>query len=121
MNDCFYPYRIPGRTVEPIVQRAFVATREKRLLQRRHSRIVTRAMLLISAPGFAPLQHVLTVGTAIDMWALGCRREALATIMTMGAGAITGVGFIGGGVIFMRRDVVRGLTTPLADRAARQD
>lgn len=80
---------LSGVALRPLPNRVDIAA--TRLLQRRHSRVVTRAMLLISAPGFAPLQHVLTVGTAIDMWALGCRREALATIMTMGAGAITGV------------------------------
>jgi len=73
----------------PLPSRLDVAT--TRLLQRRHSSAVTRVMLLISAPGFAPLQHVLTVGTALDMWALGRRREAFFTTMTMGAGAITGV------------------------------
>ncbi len=75
--------------LRPLPNRVDIAA--TRLLQHRHSSAVTRAMLLISAPGFAPLQHVLTIGTAIDMWALGSRREALATIMTMGAGAITGV------------------------------
>src|SRR5438093_416773 len=40
-----------------------------RLLQRRHSRPVTRGMVVISAPGFAPLQHALTLGTALDLWA----------------------------------------------------
>jgi len=62
-----------------------------RLLQRRHAPLVTRGMVLISAPGFAPLQHVLTVGTAIDLWALGHRREALFTTLTMGSGFITGI------------------------------
>ena len=46
---------------------------------------------LISAPGFAPLQHALTLGTALDFWSLGYRREALFTMLTMGAGATTGV------------------------------
>lgn len=62
-----------------------------RLLQRRHSLPVTRAMTLISTPGFAPLQHALTLGMAIDFWAFGYRREALFTMLTMGAGVITGV------------------------------
>lgn len=75
--------------LRPLPSRLDVAT--TRLLQRRHYRAVTRAMLLISAPGFAPLQHVLTVATTADMWALGRRREAFFTTMTMGAGAITGV------------------------------
>jgi len=74
---------------QPLPSRLDVAT--TRLLQRRHYRAVTRAMLLISAPGFAPLQHALTIGAALDMWALGRRREAFFTTMTMGAGAITGV------------------------------
>lgn len=73
----------------PLPSRLDVAT--TRLLQRRHSARVTRAMVLISAPGFAPLQHALTVGTAIDLWAFGHRREALFTLLTMGAGSITGV------------------------------
>src|SRR5690242_11152694 len=42
----------------PLPSRLDVAT--TRLLQRRQSRRVTRAMVLISAPGFAPLQHALT-------------------------------------------------------------
>ncbi len=62
-----------------------------RLLQRRQSRAVTRAMTVISMPGFAPLQHVLTVCTSLDLWALGHRRESLFTMLTMGAGATTGV------------------------------
>jgi membrane-associated phospholipid phosphatase len=62
-----------------------------RLLQRRHSRRVRQAMALISLPGFAPLEHVLTVGTALNFWSFGYRREALFTLLTMGAGAITGV------------------------------
>jgi undecaprenyl-diphosphatase len=62
-----------------------------RLLQRRHSRLVTRGMMVVSAPGFAPLQHALTVGTALDLWAFGHRREALFTMLSMGAGATTGV------------------------------
>ena len=62
-----------------------------RLLQRRHSRRVRRAMALISLPGFAPLEHALTVGTALNFWSFGYRREALFTLLTMGAGAITGV------------------------------
>jgi membrane-associated phospholipid phosphatase len=62
-----------------------------RLLQRRQPEPVTRAMTLISAPGFAPLQHVLTAGTSMDLWALGHRREALFVMLTMGAGTITGV------------------------------
>jgi undecaprenyl-diphosphatase len=73
----------------PLPSRLDVAT--TRLLQRRHSQRVTRAMVLISAPGFAPLQHALTVGTALDLWAFGHRREALFTMLTMGAGSITGV------------------------------
>ena len=74
---------------QPVPSRLDLAA--TRLLQRRHSRYVTRGMELISAPGFAPLQHALTLGTAIDFWAFGHRREALFTMMTMGAGAITGV------------------------------
>jgi len=62
-----------------------------RLLQRREPPLVTRVMVLVSAPGFAPLQHALTVGTAIDLWAFGHRREALFTMLTMGAGTITGI------------------------------
>ena len=62
-----------------------------RLLQRRHSRLVTWGMMVLSAPGFAPLQHALTVGTALDLWAFGHRREALFTMLSMGAGATTGV------------------------------
>ncbi len=73
----------------PLPSRLDVAT--TRLLQRRHSQRVTRAMVLISAPGFAPLQHALTVGTALNLWAFGQRREALFTMLTMGAGSITGV------------------------------
>jgi len=46
---------------------------------------------LISTPGFAPLQHVLTFGMMLDLWAFGHRREAFFTMMTMGAGATTGV------------------------------
>jgi len=96
---------LSGVALRPLPNRVDIAA--TRLLQRRHSRAVTRAMLLISAPGFAPLQHVLTVGTAIDMWALGCRREALATMLTMGAGAITGVIKIAVG-----RPRARGLPVP---------
>src|SRR5919204_174580 len=62
-----------------------------RLLQRPHARLVTRGMMVVSAPGFAPLQHALTVGTALDLWAFGHRREALFTMLSMGAGATTGV------------------------------
>jgi undecaprenyl-diphosphatase len=62
-----------------------------KLLQRRHSKRARRAMALISLPGFAPLEHALTVGTALDFWSFGYRREALFTLLTMGAGAITGV------------------------------
>lgn len=75
--------------LRPLPSRLDVAT--TRLLQRRHSRRVTRAMVLISAPGFAPLQHALTLGTALDLWAFGHRREALFTMLTMGAGSIAGV------------------------------
>src|SRR5579883_1263550 len=45
-----------------------------RLLQSRHTPRLTRIMTLISAPGFAPLQHALTLGTALDFWSLGYRR-----------------------------------------------
>lgn len=75
--------------LRPTPSRLDVAT--TRLLQRREPPPVTWAMTLVSAPGFAPLQHVLTCGTALDLWALGHRREAVFTMLTMGAGAITGV------------------------------
>lgn len=75
--------------LRPEPSRLDVAT--TRLLQRRDYPLLTGAMTLISAPGFAPLQHVLTLGTALDFWALGHRREALFTMLTMGAGTITGV------------------------------
>ncbi len=73
----------------PTPSRFDIAT--TRLLQRRPSRTLTRAMVLISTPGFAPLQHVLTFGMMLDLWAFGRRREAFFTMMTMGAGATTGI------------------------------
>lgn len=72
----------------PLPNRVDVAL--TRLLQRREPPLATRAMALISAPGFAPLQHILTVGTALNLWAFRQRREALFTLLTMGAGTITG-------------------------------
>lgn len=62
-----------------------------RLLQRREPPLVTRALALVSAPGFAPLEHAITFGVALDLWALGHRREAIFALLTMGAGATTGV------------------------------
>jgi len=75
--------------LRPLPSRLDVAA--TRLLQRRQSRAVTRVMTVISMPGFAPLQHILTVCTSLDLWALGHRRESLFTMLTMGAGATTGV------------------------------
>ena len=62
-----------------------------RALQSQHSAGVAPFMSLISAPGFAPLQHVLTIGASMDFWAFGHKREAVFLMLTMGAGAIAGV------------------------------
>src|SRR2546430_1557766 len=48
-----------------------------RFLRRPHSRLVTQGMMVVSAPGFAPLQHALPGGPAPALWAIGHRREAL--------------------------------------------
>ncbi len=72
--------------------------RQKSAGLRTHTLVGVSAALfmLISKYGFT---DVLAVGTVI----LDPSRVA--------AQVVSGIGFIGGGVIFMRRDVVRGLTT----------
>lgn len=60
-------------------------------LQRRTSPSFARAMKLISSPGYAPFTHSVVITTAVHLWALGRRRDAVFAIGTMGAGFTTGV------------------------------
>jgi membrane-associated phospholipid phosphatase len=60
-------------------------------LQRTASPEFARAMKLISAPGYAPFTHSVVISTAINLWALGRRRDAAFSMLTMGAGFTTGM------------------------------
>jgi undecaprenyl-diphosphatase len=60
-------------------------------LQHRKSPAFARAMKLISSPGYAPFTHSIVITSAVNLWALGRRRDAVFAIMTMGAGFTTGV------------------------------
>ena len=48
-------------------------------------------MKLISAPGYAPFSQSAVIATAMILWALGRRRDALFALGTLGANFITSV------------------------------
>ena len=62
-----------------------------RLFQRRMPSNAARILHAVSAPGYAPFTHAIVLTLAAQCWSLGCRREAIFSVGTMGAGFSTGI------------------------------